>query len=44
VRLLGVRPVLAKLQQKNASENVNFLRKSKDTLFTQKRVVIWPKQ
>jgi len=34
MRLLSVRPVLAKLQQKNASENVEFFQKSKFTLFT----------
>jgi len=33
---LRVRPVLAKLQQKNASENVDFFQKSEVTLFTQK--------
>jgi len=40
VLLFGVRPVLAKLQQKNASKNVDFLQKSKVTLFTPKKCSI----
>jgi len=44
VRVLGVGSVLAKLQQKNLSENVDFLQKSEVILFTPKNVIIWPKQ
>jgi len=43
VRILGVRQVLAKLQQKNTSKYVDFLKKFEVTLFTPKSAVIWPK-
>jgi len=40
VRLLGVRPGLAKLQQNNPSKNVDFLQNSEVTVFTQKKFSI----
>jgi len=44
VRLLGVRLVLAKLQVKIATKNVDFVQKYEISLFNPKRVVFWPKQ
>jgi len=44
VRFLGVRPVLAKLRQKDPSKNVDFLQKSEDAFLAPKKAVFWPKQ